>query len=69
MFFGFFLSCVMSFSMMFTSNYSNKNFQIRNLLTLSMTASVSLLFIFQYFIDYETKKFLIEKFIFFSNPM
>lgn len=69
MFFGFFLSCVMSFSMMFTSNYSNKNFQIRNLLTLSMTASVSLLFIFQYFIDYETKKFLIEKFIFFSNPL
>lgn len=69
MFFGFLLSFLMSFSMMFTSNYSNKNFQIRNLLTLSMTASVSVLFIFQYFIDYETKNFLIEKFIFFSNPL
>lgn len=66
---GFFISFVMAFSMMFTQDYSNKNFQIRNLLTFSMTACVSVLFIFQYFIDYETKRFFMEKFVFLNNPI
>ena len=69
MFTGFIFSFIMAFSMMFTQDYSNKNFQIRNLLTLSMTACVSVLFIFQYFIDYEVKRFIFEKFDFINNSV
>jgi hypothetical protein len=69
MFIGLLISFIMSFCRIFSHDYSNKNYQVKNIFTLSMTAGVSILFIFQYFIDYETKSFLINKFEFLSNPV
>lgn len=66
---GILLSLVMMFTMTATKPYHNKNYQIRNLLTLSMTLTVSFLLFFQYFIDYKTFSFISEKFIFFSEPI
>jgi hypothetical protein len=57
------------FTMTATKPYHNNNFQIKNLLTLSMTITVSILLFFQYFIDYKTLSFLSEKFIFFKEPL
>lgn len=69
MFFGIFLSFLMMFPMVATKPYHNKNYQIKNLLTLSMTLTVSLLLTFQYFIDYEAVRFISEKFVFFTDPI
>lgn len=66
---GIFLSFIMMFSMVATKPYCNRNFQIRNLLTLSMTLTVSILLFFQYFIDYNDFSFLFEKFIFLKEPL
>lgn len=57
------------FSMVATKPYYNRNFQIRNLLTLSMTITVSVLLFFQYFVDYESFSFKSDKFIFFKEPL
>lgn len=66
---GIVLSFIMMFSMVATRPYSNKNYQIRNLLTLSMTITVSTLLFFQYFVDYSTISFISEKFVFFKEPL
>lgn len=66
---GIILSFIMMFSMIATRPYQNKNFQIKNLLTLSMTITVSTLLFFQYFIDYKAMSFITEKFIFFKEPL
>lgn len=66
---GILLSFIMMFSLVATKPYYNKNYQIRNLLTLSMTITVSILLFFQHFIDYETFSFNSSKFIFFKEPL
>ena len=66
---GILLAFIMMFSMVATKPYYNKNFQIRNLLTLSMTITVSVLLFFQYFIDYNNFSFISEKFVFFKEPL
>jgi hypothetical protein len=55
--------------MVATKPYFNRNFQIKNLLTLSMTLTVSTLLFFQYFIDYNDFSFLFEKFVFLKDPL
>jgi hypothetical protein len=59
----------MMFSGLWARNYSFQNYNIKNLITISMTLTVSLLFFFQYFIDYSTFTFKDEKFVFFNEPI
>lgn len=65
---GLLLMFGMAFSGIFVQKYANQNYQIRNILTLSMTLSVAIFFVFQYFINYKTLTFITEKFTFLSDP-